>query len=274
MKQAFSRAATTYDEAAVLARETGRRLGERLSYTKIDPARIADVGCATGEGVRELRVRYPKSQALAIDFALPMLQAVRQRTPLLQRAFGRPPHLIQGDVRQIPLMDESLGLVWSNLALHWLDEPLAALRELHRVMEVGALITFAVLGPDTAKEWGAAAAAVDAGGTARQFLDMHDWGDMLVAAGFGDPVMDREDITLTYGNPRQLLADQRHLGVRDALFGKPAWQDARRLLAAWPRDSDGRLPLTFEVVYGQAWKAALRQPKKADHGYSVIHFKR
>ena len=88
--------------------------------------------------------------------------------------------------------------VWSNLMLHWLDDPLPALRELHRVLEVSGLLCFATLGPDTLKELRVAAQKVGAGDTAKRFLDMHDLGDMLVASGFGDPVMDMEMITLSY----------------------------------------------------------------------------
>lgn len=280
MKERFAQAAATYDAAAVLARETGRRLGERLGYTKIQPVRVADVGCATGDGVRDLQQRYPKAQTLAIDFARPMLSAVRQRVPLLSRLKRTAPQLIQADARQLPLAANSLGLVWSNLMLHWLDEPFPAIQEMHRVLEVGGLITFAVLGPDTVKEWNAAAARVGAAGmeslsgTARRFLDMHDWGDMLVKAGFGDPVMDRDDIVLTYRQSRQLLADQRHLGVRDAMFGNPGWRTARAMLRTWERDSEGLLPLSFEVVYGQAWKPAPRPARQTAEGHAVISFHR
>ena len=274
MKNGFSRAAATYDDAAVLARETGRRLGERLGYTKIQPTRVADIGCATGDGVRDLQQRFPKAQPLAIDSARPMLHAVRQRVPLLSRLKRSAPQLIQADVRQLPLAANSLGLVWSNLMLHWLDDPFPAIQEMYRVLEVGGLITFAVLGPDTVKEWHAAAAKVGADSTARRFLDMHDWGDMLVKAGFGDPVMDRDDIVLTYQQPPQLLADQRHLGVRDAMFGNPGWRSARALLRAWERDNDGLLPLSFEIVYGQAWKPAPRPARQTAEGHTVIAFHR
>jgi malonyl-CoA O-methyltransferase len=161
-------------------------------------------------------------------------------------------------VQALPLAANSLGLVWSNLMLHWLDDPLPALRELHRVLDVNGLLSFATLGPDTLKELRISAGKVGAGDTAKRFLDMHDLGDMLVAAGFGDPVMDMEIITLTYSTPRAFLADQRHLGVRDALLGRQGWRDWRRLLDAWPKDGDGRLPATFEVVYGHAWKPEVR----------------
>ena len=272
MRRDFAAAAESYDSAAVLAREVGARMAARLDLVKIAPRRLADIGCATGDGIRELQRRYGAGRgnlALAIDYALPMLRAVRSRTPALQRLSGRGPRLVNADVRSLPLAANTLGLVWSNLMLHWLDDPLPALRELHRVLEVGGLLSFAMLGPDTLKELRIAGAAVGAGDTARRFLDMHDLGDMLVAAGFGDPVMDMENITLTYPTPRAFLADQRHLGVRDALLGRQGWRDWRRLLDAWPRDADGRLPASFEIVYGHAWKPA---PRKIADGRAVVKF--
>ena len=244
-------------------------MAARLDLVKIAPQRVADIGCATGDGVRELHRRYAKALPLAIDYALPMLRAVRQGAPRWQRMTGRGPRLVNGDVRALPLAANSLGLVWSNLVLHWLDDPLPALRELHRVLEVGGLLTFATLGPDTLKELRAAAAEVGAGDTVRRFLDMHDLGDMLVAAGFGDPVMDMELITLTYPTPRAFLADQRHLGVRDALLGRRGWREWRRLFGAWPQDVGRRLPASFEIVYGHAWKP---EPRQIADGRAVVKF--
>ncbi|MBK9351353.1 MAG: methyltransferase domain-containing protein [Sulfuritalea sp.] len=265
----FSTAAATYDSAAVLAREVGARMAQRLDLVKIAPQRVADIGCATGDGIRELQRRYPKAQPLALDYALPMLHAVRRATPRLQRLMRRGPRLLNADVKSLPLAANSLGLVWSNLMLHWLDDPLPAFRELQRVLEVGGLLCFATLGPDTLKEVRAAATRVGAGDTAKRFLDMHDLGDMLVAAGFGDPVMDMEMITLTYPGPRAFLADQRHLGVRDGLLGRQGWRAWRRLFGAWSRDADGRLPASFEIVFGHAWKP---EPRQIADGRAVIHF--
>jgi malonyl-CoA O-methyltransferase len=244
-------------------------MAARLDLVKLNPVRVADIGCATGDGIRELQQRYPKAMPLALDYALPMLCTVRHRTPRLQRVMGRGPRLLNADVRLLPLAANSLGLVWSNLMLHWLDDPLPAFRELHRVLEVGGLLCFATLGPDTLKELREAAARVGAGNTAKRFLDMHDLGDMLVAAGFGDPVMDMEMVTLTYPGPRGFLADQRHLGVRDGLLGHRSWRDWRRVLAAWPHDADGRLPASFEIVFGHAWKP---EPRQIADGRAVIHF--
>ena len=232
---------------------------------------MADIGCATGDGIRELQTRYPKALPLAVDYALPMLSAVRAAVPLTQRLLRRGPRLLNADVRALPLGPGCLGLAWSNLVLHWLDDPLPAFRELHRVLEVGGLLTFSLLGPDTLKPLRAEARKVGAGTTAKPFLDMHDIGDMLVAAGFADPVMDMEMITLSYGSPRRFLADQRRLGVRDGLLGGGGWRAWRQAFAAWPRDSEGRLNAGFEIVYGHAWKAPARQT--AD-GRAVVNFHR
>ncbi|MDP2809833.1 MAG: methyltransferase domain-containing protein [Rhodocyclaceae bacterium] len=285
MRSDFAAAAESYDSAAVLAREVGARMAARLDLVKIAPRRVADIGCATGDGIRELHKRYGTAGsgklALAIDYALPMLREVRRQTPRLQRLAGRGPRLLNADVRALPLAANTLGLVWSNLMLHWLDDPLPALRELHRVLEVGGLLSFATLGPDTLKELRTASAIVGAGlpcmpgkalrapATVKRFLDMHDLGDMLVAAGFGDPVMDMELITLTYPTPRAFLADQRHLGVRDALLGHRGWRDWRRLLNAWPQDAGRRLPASFEIVYGHAWKP---EPRQIADGRTVVKF--
>lgn len=274
MKSRFGRAAASYDEAAVLAREVVARMAERLDYMKLAPQRMADIGCATGDGIRSLQQRYPQAQALAIDYALPMVQRARRSAPSLLGRLGlgqRGPQPVAADARALPLAANTLDLVWSSLMLQWLDDPLPVLREWHRSLRVGGLLMFATLGPDTVKELRHAAQKVGVGDTARKFPDMHDLGDMLVASGFADPVMDMEMINFSYSGPRQFLADQRGLGVRDALLGQQTFRDWRRLFAACERDADGRLPLRFEIVYGHAWKA---ESKQHSDGRAVIKFQR
>jgi len=274
-------AAAAYDQAAVLARLVGTRMDERLDYMKISPQRMADIGCATGDGIRALQARYPKAQALAIDVSLPMLHGVRAHnsrfTRLLNRLFNRGPQLVNADARALPLADDTLDFVWSNLMLHWLDDPLPALREIHRVMATGGLVMFATLGPDSLAELRAAMQKVGAGDTARRFIDMHDIGDMLVAAGFADPVMDMDIVNFSYRHPRQFLADQRHLGVRDVFLGQQSFRTWRKVFSAWPRNHEGRWPLRFEIVYGHAWKPAPRltsqaTPKRDTAGNAIVTF--
>ncbi len=272
MKREFSRAASTYAAAAVLARETGCRMAERLDYTRLSPTRIADIGCATGDGILDLQQRYPAALPLAVDLALPMLVQVRSRIPLMQRIVRRAPRLINADAQALPLAANSLNLVWSNLMLHWLDDPLPALRELHRILAVDGLLMFSMLGPDTLKELRTACLACGITPPLRKFLDMHDIGDMLGVAGFADPVMDMEMITLSYSNPRGLLRDQRHLGVREALLGYLPWRDWRRVLRVWTgQRGDQGWPASFEIVYGQAWKPA---PRLIDDGRAIVHVQR
>lgn len=243
-------------------------MAERLDYVRIEPRRVADIGCATGDGVVDLVSRYPKALPVAVDFARPMLEAVKARSGFLDRLRGKAPRLLNADVQQLPIANGSLDLIWSNLMLHWLDDPLPAFKELHRSLSVGGLLTFSMLGPDTLKELRRAFQAAGIAPSLRPFLDMHDVGDMLVGAGFADPVMDMETVTLTYRSPRGLLRDQRHLGVRDGLLGALPWRDWRRVFAAWQR-VEGLLPASFEVVYGHAWKP---EPKTIDDGRAVIQF--
>ena len=268
-------AAASYDSAAVLAREIGRRLAERLALVRLAPRRFADIGCATGDGVRSLQRSYPDALPLAVDFAQPMLAAVAARSSWWARQRGRAPRCINADVRALPLAGDCLDLIWSNLMLHWLPAPdglRQAFAELHRVLATGGLLQFAMLGPDTLKELRSAAAKVGAGWTAPSFPDMHDIGDMLLAAGFGDPVMEMEMLTLTYPTPRGFLADQRRLGVRAGLLGKLPWQQWRRVFAAWERVADV-LPARFEIVYGHAWKLApAPNPDKAPDGRAIVRF--
>lgn len=269
-RKEFAAAAASYDSAAVLAREVGVRMAERLDCVKLAPRRFADIGCATGDGVRALMQRYPDALPLAVDYAQPMLTAVQERSSWWERVRGKAPRCVNADVRALPLATNSLDLVWSNLMLHWLPDPRLAFAELQRVLVEGGLLHFALLGPDTLKELRAAATKVGAGWMAPTFIDMHDIGDMLMAAGFGDPVMEMEMLTLTYRTPRGFLADQRRLGVRDGLLGRQSWRDWRKVFAAW-EPLDGLLPARFEIVYGHAWKLA---PRTAPDGRAIMRFQR
>lgn len=269
-RQAFASAAASYDSAAVLAREVGQRMADRLDCVKLAPRRFADIGCATGDGVRALMQRYPEALPLAVDYARPMLAEVQNRSGWWERLRGKVPRCVAADVRALPFAANSLDLVWSNLMLHWLPDLRPAFAEPQRVLVDGGLLHFAMLGPDTLKELRAAAMKVGAGWAAPTFLDMHDIGDMLVAAGFGDPVMEMEMLTLTYRTPRAFLADQRHLGVRDGLLGQLPWRTWRQVFAAWERVDDA-LPARFEIVYGHAWKLP---PRTAPDGRSIMRFQR
>ena len=272
----FSRAAANYDQADFFVREVDRRMQERLDYVNIQPARIVDLGCSRGGSFAGLVARYPQAQLVGLDIAPAMLRAGQPPRSGWQRWLGRGRHnavqRLAADAVKLPLKSQSTAIVWSNLLLHWLDDPLPALAEAHRVLEVGGLIMFSTLGPDTLKELRSAFA--DGYAHTQHFIDMHDFGDMLVGCGFADPVMDMEVLTLTYDRFDDMLGDLRAAGSgcamkarRHGLTGRQSWARAR---AAYERlRRDGKLPATFEVVYGHAWKAAAKQV--AD-GRAIIRF--
>lgn len=277
IRRRFARAAATSGEAAVLAREVARRMDERLDYIRIEPRRILDAGCGDGADLERLGQRYPAAQRVGVDFALPMLARVAtNRSGILGRLLRRhppPPLLACADACALPLGHASVSLAWSNLMLNWLTDPAPALAEFHRVLEVGGLLMFSTLGPDTLREL-RAALPDRCGERVHRFIDMHDIGDALIKAGFSDPVMDMEVLTLTYATVDELLRDLRLSGCANAstarprgLAGKAGWHAARAALEGLRQD--GRLPITIEVVQGHAWKAA---PKTIADGRSVVHF--
>lgn len=278
VRRGFARVATSYGGADFLAREIDRRMAERLDFVRIDPERIVDIGCSLGASQDMLRTRYTGAQYLGVDLVPEMARAAaRPRTawrrwlPILRDSGAS---FVAADATRLPLKIGTAGLVWSNLLLHWLDDPLPALQEAYRVLETGGLIMFSTLGPDTLKELRASFS--DGYAHTQRFIDMHDLGDMLVACGFADPVMDMEMITLTYDSFDAMVGDLRAAGATNAmqarrhgLAGAGVWRQVKE--AYETLRLDGKLPATFEVVYGHAWKAL---PKKTADGRSVIRFDR
>jgi malonyl-CoA O-methyltransferase len=190
VRRAFSKAAARYDAAAVLQREVCTRLLERLDYVRLQPQRVLDVGSGTGWGTLQLHERYKEAQVVALDIALGMLQMARGKPAGWKKWFARNlQNFICADVESLPLRAGSLNLLWSNLALQWCNDLPATFVELHRVLTVDGLLMFSTFGPDTLQELRVAFAGVDDYNHLNRFADMHDIGDMLLAAGFADPVM-------------------------------------------------------------------------------------
>ena len=287
IRRAFERAAATSDAVAVLQREVGARMAERLGVLRLAPTAILDAGCGTGEALGELRTRYPGARLVGVDLALGMARAAQARASsaamsgrsLLARLIGQPPaaarpSIVCGDIDAQPFRAASFDLAWSNLALHWIDAPAQAFAEFHRVLRVGGLLTFTTLGPDTLRELRRAFGVVDTAIHVHRFLDMHDVGDMLVASGFADPVMDMEVITLTYPDATALMRELKDLGAHNAATGRPRalmgrarWARMLRELEAFRQDD--RLPASFEIVYGHAWKP---EPRLAADGRAIVRF--
>jgi malonyl-CoA O-methyltransferase len=263
-RRRFERAAAGYDAAARLESEVAQRLRERLQYVKLAPRRIVDAGSGPGRDARTLAARYPGAEVIALDFALPMLP----RAGWLDRWRRRGVLSLSADMERLPLESESVQLVWSNMALHWLNDPLAAFREISRVLRPDGLVMFSTLGPDTLKELRAA------GGDSRvhAFTDMHDLGDLLVASGLTSPVMEMEILTIDYGSGARLLDDLRASGQTNARADRPRGLAGRRFGERLRRALEATPRITYEVVYGHAWKPA---PAAREPSVKTVHvFKR
>jgi malonyl-CoA O-methyltransferase len=230
----------------------------RLDYIKVEPATILDAGSGTGNAIAGLTARYPAARVVALDLALAMARRTRARRSwwrALLRGRGGGVAAVCGDIEALPVA--------------------TAFAELYRVLKAGGLLMFSSFGPDTLKELRAAYATADRHAHVHRFIDMHDVGDMLIGAGFADPVMDMEIVTLTYAEVRDLMRDLKAIGAHNAARGRPAGLSGKSLLAAVTRAyegfrREGKLPATFEVIYGHAWKPA---PRVGPTGRPVIDIK-
>lgn len=258
VRAAFDAAAVGYDAVAVLQAEIRRRLLQRLELFRIAPQRILDAGCGTGHAARALLRRYRGSSLVALDIAPGMLRATRRQRPWLRRLDA-----VCADAAALPLADGSVDLVFSNLVLQWCNEPDRVFVEFRRVLRPGGLAIFTSFGPDTLKELRTAWNATDGYTHVSRFIDMHDLGDALLRAGLGEPVMDMEHFTLSYQSVRELMRDLKAMGAHNATAGRPRGLTGRGRLAAVEAAyeasrRDGRLPSTWEVIYGHAWAGPAR----------------
>ena len=284
----FDRRAAQFERNDYLLREIENRMLSRLEVVKIEPAQILDLGCGIGAGVAALGRRYPRAQVLGVDLSPKMISAAARKVlPSPGGLFSRflnsvgagvPSKLSfqVADLAQLPLPDQSVDLLCSNLAFHWLIQPEAALKDMYRVAKPGALLMFSAFGVDTLKELRPANAPRNhpAPGGLMPFRDMHDWGDALVEVGFSEPVMDMERITLSFAKPESLLKDL-HFLAGNALRSRfptlsPRSLKSDLLVQLINKQAEGReLTLTFEVFYGHAWVAA---KKRRTDGLPTIDF--
>ena len=241
---------------------------ERLSYMRHATALLLDLGCGSGACRTALEQQFPGARWLGLDLSAAMLQASPATAGLRQRMAawmggGDRSLRVCGSAERLPLADGSVDLVFSNLMLHWHPAPHEVIAEIARVLRTGGLVMFSSYGPDTARELRAACAAALPAVRPMPCVDMHDFGDMLVDAGFEAPVMEVENLRLTFPDARALLAEVRALGANpraDRPPALPSGNKARALLRALAAgaDTQGRLGLSFEVVIGHGWKAAPR----------------
>lgn len=278
--QQFARRAPL-DAAQFLYGEIAQRMLQRLSYIRVKPSTILDVGCGNAHALEPLRAQYPDHHYIGLDFSAPMLDIARNRFAskpgFWQKLRNRPTppaKFVLADMAHTGLDPECIDLIWSNMALHWHPEPHRVIAEWRRLLRPGMLTMFSALGPGSLVELRTAIQNAGLDTATPQFVDMHDFGDLLLENGFLDPVMDQEVITLTYRNAEKLLQDLRILGGnpsidrRAGLTGR-AWRQRLIDSLEQQRHIDGTLHLTVEVAYGHAWRAASHRSTSGETRISI-----
>jgi malonyl-CoA O-methyltransferase len=257
-----------------LHEEVARRMEDRLQWIKLQPQAWAHWEPVRGglEAHATLTARYP-------DAACYVACAQEGQAQVAIKSVAKPWWQPSGwragpQHAQLP-PDGSVQMLWANMALHVAADPQALIAQWHRALAVDGFLMFSCLGPDTAQELRDVYSLCGWPSPGHQFTDMHDWGDMLVHAGFAEPVMDMERIRLTFDSPARLLQELRGLGRNlhpqrfGALRGRQWRAGLERALAQRLADAAdaGRLPLTFELIYGHALKP---KPKLRVSAHSAV----
>ncbi len=274
VQASFDKAASRYDELAVLQREVAQRLLERLDYIKLKPQRIVDLGCGTGQITHPLVKRFKGAQVIGLDIAPNMLRQARRRDGWWQKA-----KYIAADIEALPVVDNSVDLLISSLSFQWCNDLDRVFAECRRVLKPGGLLLFTTFGPDTLKELRASWSAVDARDVrhshVNQFIDMHDIGDALIRNRFADPVMDVEPFTLTYPDVRALMQELKGIGAHNVtagrargLMGKAHMRQFEQAYESYRQD--GVLPASYEVIYGHGWCPEQEKQRQGADGSIAI----
>lgn len=261
--QIFDQVAGLYDRHAALEQEVSSRLLERLEFLRLPPHRIVDLGCGTGQASAALKGRFRKAQVIGLDISQAMLSQFQRRSGLL-----RPLGAVCADFTRLPLADRCADLVFSNLAFQWNHDVRPLFAEIRRILAPGGMLLFSSLGPGSLREFAEAWPETDESANVSGFADILDVGDALMAAGFQEPVMDAERITLSYPDIDAMVRELEATGTASFLLGSNGLQESkRRLKAAYERFAiDGRYPVSYEVIYGTAFGPQEGQPRKTAEG--------
>jgi malonyl-CoA O-methyltransferase len=250
LKKKITQIAHSYDAFAALYRKIADRLLMHVECMRLAPSVILDVGAGTGYISALLKKCYPCADIIALDFVEAILSQNTDKNILSLCA----------DAAHLPFADASVDLIVSGVMLPWCENAEAIFAQVQRVLKPGGLFLFSTFGPDTLGEVRASWAAVDEMPHVHLFFDLHDIGDALLRAGFADPVMQTEWLTLLYKSTESLFQDIKKTGSsnillerRMTLTGKKRFQ---RFLAEYNTycDEKGEFPATFEVLYGHCWK--------------------
>lgn len=247
----FNMAAAEYDSVSVLQKYTGKELIDRLQVMRLEPEIIVDLGAGVGNLSRELSNTYKKARVIQLDIAETMLRVSREKTVKRQS-------YLCADAEALPIKEQSVDLVFSNLMLQWAPSLRTVLSGIVKSLKPGGVFIFATLGPDTLNELRESWAAADDSVHINTFLDMHDIGEAVLAEGFNEPVIERDNIIINYEAVEILMKDLKSLGAsninserRKTLTGK---ERLNKMYKEYEKKrNEGAFPATYEVIYGHAW---------------------
>lgn len=254
IQASFDKVAQSYRSVSLIQREVGKRLLERLSYLQCKPERILDLGCGSGELCFEIKRLFPKAKVLGCDISSQMLHQAREQTGWLKK-----PHWFTADMEALPLANASIDLVISNQAIHWSPSQDKLFSEVNRVLSEQGVFMFSTMGPDSFAEIRQAWQGIDEYQHVNHFVDMHDIGDALMRAQLLEPVVDMEMISLMYPDCKSICKDLKAQGVRNIHSSRQRGLTSRARWRAFENnyqrftDQHGRLPLSYEIVYGHAF---------------------
>ncbi len=263
----FNKASKSYDGVAVLQQQVGKSLLERLQVIRCQPQTILDLGCGTGYFTEFLKKLYPAAKIIGLDKSSGMLTQARVKEKEYRFADT---YWVGGCTENLPFNDHSFELIYSNLMLHWSNDFSKSLSEIRRILKPGGLLLFSMVGPDTLQELRYCWSTIDNRPHVHLFVDMHDLGDNLLQTPFIDPVMDVEYFTLLYSETLDLLKELKKLGVqnlaKDRQRGLTSKGTLKKLLQAYEsfRNQAGKLPATWEIIYGHAWAAEKKLQRQND----------
>lgn len=266
----FDRAAKHFAPHDFIYRTINQRQLHRLDVIPLKPKRILDCGCGTGLGTQLLFNQFKKAEVVSLDLSRNMLRETKAKKRWRQKN-----NFIQADAAQLPFANSSFDFVYSNLMLHWCNDLNQVFSEWQRVLKPNGLLMFTAFGPDTLQELKQACHAIQPEQALHSFIDMHDLGDALIKNRLMDPVMDVENIKIEYASSEQFLQELRALGGRNLnsarlkhVFGKPFVKQLRQQLDV-NLTKTGKLPISFEIIYGHAWASELSQQNTQDNVVNI-----
>ena len=264
LRAAFENAAFQYDKYSILQRTIADRLDESLEQIKINPITILDLGSGTGYGSQILHKRFRNSYIYQIDLSENMLKVSKKKSP----AFFSKDHFVCADINKPPFKEKYFDLIFSNLTLQWCDNLDLVFNEVKYLLKDKGVFLFSSFGPDSLKELRECWASVDDYVHINAFVDMHDVADALMRVGLMSPILNMENITLTYNDCRQLMKELKYIGAHNINNGRrKTLTGKKRLEKVFQRYEsyrvNGVLPATYEVIYGHAWQSAAIKKEQA-----------